>query len=47
MTNTIAIYLAIGLLGAIAADYVLFDAEHLLFLAKKGLDLLDWVAVWR
>ncbi|MBO6867765.1 MAG: hypothetical protein VXZ18_14745 [Pseudomonadota bacterium] len=47
MTNTIAVYLGIGLLLAIGADYLFYGPEHLLFLAKKGIDLLDWVAVWR
>lgn len=47
MTNTIAAYLGIGLLLAIGVDYFVYGTEHLLFLAKKGIDLLEWVAVWR
>lgn len=47
MTNSIALYLGLGLLAAIGADYYMFGTEHLLFLSKKFLTLLDWVAFWR
>ncbi|MCJ7871938.1 hypothetical protein Q4577_10025 [Marinovum sp. 2_MG-2023] len=47
MTNTIALYLAVFLLAAIGADFYLFGTEHSLFLAKKFLDLLEWLSFWR
>jgi len=28
-------------------DTVVFGNEHLIFLTKKFLDLLEWVAFWR
>jgi len=47
MTNSIALFLGLGLLAAIGADYYLFGSEHFLFLSKKFLELLEWVAFWR
>jgi hypothetical protein len=47
MTNQIAIALALPILAAIGVDQALFDGANLLFLAKKGLDLIEWLAFWR
>lgn len=47
MTNTIALAMGLILLVALGVDYALFGSEHLLFLAKKFVVLLDWVAFWR
>ena len=47
MTNSIAIVLALLILGAIAADVMLYGTEHLIFLGKKFADLLEWLAFWR
>ena len=47
MTNTIAIVLAILIIGAVAIDTVLFGTEHLLFLGKKFFELIEWIAFWR
>lgn len=47
MTNRIAVYLGLAILAAITAVYVLFGTENFLFLAKKFLELLEWVAFWR
>ena len=47
MTNRIALWLALILVAAIAVDVIVFDTEHLLFLARKFFALLDWVAFWR
>ncbi|MFP7570463.1 hypothetical protein [Marivita sp. S2033] len=47
MTNSIAIGLGILILAGIGADLVLTGGEGLLFLARKGLDLLEWIAFWR
>ncbi|KUJ86233.1 glyceraldehyde-3-phosphate dehydrogenase [Ruegeria marisrubri] len=47
MTNRIAIWLGVLILGAILLDYALFGTEHLLFLGKKLYEFLDWLAFWR
>ncbi|WP_170557496.1 hypothetical protein [Ruegeria atlantica] len=47
MTNQIAIWLALLILGMFIADYALFGTEHLVFLGKKLYAFLDWLAFWR
>ncbi|WP_299030749.1 hypothetical protein [uncultured Sulfitobacter sp.] len=47
MTNRIALVLAFLLIGAIAVDYFYFGIEHIIFLAKKMTDLIEWLAFWR
>lgn len=47
MTNSIAIGLGLLILGGIAIDAFLSGGDGLLFLAGKGLDLLDRIAFWR
>ncbi|MFK7868372.1 MAG: hypothetical protein AB8B58_03925 [Roseobacter sp.] len=47
MTNRIAIVLGILTLTAIAIDVAVFGADNLLFLSKKIMDLIEWLAFWR
>ncbi len=47
MTNRIALYLGLAILIAIGASYAMSGTQNFLFLAKKFLVLLDWVAFWR
>jgi hypothetical protein len=47
MTNRIAAVLGLFLLGLLLADVLIFGSEHIVFLAKKLLDLIDWMAFWR
>ena len=47
MTNSIAIGLGLLILGGIGVDAFLTGGEGLMFLARKGLDLLEWIAFWR
>ncbi|WP_082135182.1 hypothetical protein [Puniceibacterium sp. IMCC21224] len=47
MTNFLAIALGLVIIAGIGADYMLYGTEHLLFLGKKFLTLLGWVAFWR
>nr|WP_170616853.1 hypothetical protein [uncultured Ruegeria sp.] len=47
MTNQIAIWLGLFILGGFFLDFALFGTEHLLFLAKKLYSFLDWLAFWR
>ena len=47
MTNSIALVLALLIIGAITADVMLYGTEHLIFLGKKFAELLEWIAFWR
>jgi hypothetical protein len=47
MTNRGAIILGLFLIAAITADVMIYGSEHIIFLAKKLADLLDWLAFWR
>ena len=47
MTNTLAIILGILIVAAIGVDYLFFGTEHLVFLAKKFMSLIEWLAFWR
>jgi hypothetical protein len=47
MTNRIAIFLGAALVCVVVLDSLLFGAENLLFLGKKMLELIDWMAFWR
>ena len=46
MTNQIALVLGLLIFAAIGADVLLDDGAALAFLARKFLDLIDWVAFW-
>ncbi len=47
MNTPIALVLGSLLVGGLIVDTVMFGNEHLIFLMKKFLDLLEWVAFWR
>ncbi|GLO74292.1 hypothetical protein MACH18_13720 [Phaeobacter italicus] len=47
MTNTIAVVLGGFLIVAIAIDIALFGDVHMIFLGKRMLELIDWIAFWR
>ncbi|MGR3495311.1 hypothetical protein [Citreimonas sp.] len=47
MTNRLALILGALVLAAIGADIALQDGRALLFLARKLLVLIDWMAFWR
>jgi len=47
VTNRIAFWLMVVLAGASAADVILNDGQSLFFLARKFLNLIEWVAFWR
>jgi len=47
MTNKIAFVLALIIIGAIVADYIYYGTEHIIFLAKKMAELIEWLAFWR
>ena len=47
MTNSIALILGMVLAACVAADAFLNDGMVLLFLARKFLELIEWIAFWR
>lgn len=47
MTNRIALVLGLIIIGAIVVDYVYYGTEHIVFLAKKMNELIEWLAFWR
>ncbi|MES0827189.1 hypothetical protein [Ruegeria sp. SCP11] len=47
MTNQIAIWLGLLIVGGFIVDYAIFGPEHLVFLGKKLYAFLDWLAFWR
>ncbi|MGR3467685.1 MAG: glyceraldehyde-3-phosphate dehydrogenase [Shimia sp.] len=47
MTNRLAIIFAVLIIGAILADVILNGSEASLFLLRKMMDLIDWMAFWR
>ncbi|MGX9354401.1 hypothetical protein ACS3SW_04335 [Roseobacteraceae bacterium S113] len=47
MTNQLAIWLGVCVVGALVLDLVFFGTDHILFLAKKGMELIEWMAFWR
>jgi hypothetical protein len=47
LTNSIALFLGICLALAIGADVLANDGAALVFLMRKFVDLVEWVAFWR
>ncbi len=47
MTNRIAIALALVILALFAIDAYAFGGALPVFLGRKGLDFLEWIAFWR
>lgn len=47
MTNPIAIFLGVFILGTLVIDVMMFGTEHLIFLGKKFFELIEWIAFWR
>jgi len=47
MTNSVALGLGAFILGAMVIDVAFFGAENLIFLGKKFLELIEWLAFWR
>ncbi len=47
MTNTIAFSLIVLVLAAFALDHYVLHWGLALATARRALDLIDWVAVWR
>jgi len=47
MTNTLAVGLGLLVIGGLAADQALNGGETFVFLAKKLMDLIEYLAFWR
>lgn len=47
MTNRIALYLAMLIVGLIVLDVALNSAAVLTFLLRKLVDMIEYVAFWR
>ncbi|MDK3016420.1 hypothetical protein [Pseudodonghicola flavimaris] len=47
MTDKIALVLGLIIVAALVVDISVFGTVHLVFLAKKFADMLEWMAFWR
>lgn len=47
MLRAPSFWIALVLIGALAYDGVVRDFEITLFLARKGVALIEWLAFWR
>ncbi len=47
MTNQIAIFLGALILIGLGVDYYYFDWSNTIFLARKLVDFIEWLAFWR
>ena len=47
MTNRIALVLGLMIIAAIVIDVLIYGDEHMIFLAKKLMEFIDWIAFWR
>ncbi|MEM1352165.1 MAG: hypothetical protein AAGF27_07460 [Pseudomonadota bacterium] len=47
MTNRIAFYLGASLIALVILVFFIFGSDPLVFLVKKLMDLIEWLAFWR
>ena len=47
MTNRLAIILTLCFIGFFALDHYVFGLDAGVFLIRKGLELITWMAFWR
>ena len=47
MTNGLALFLLAAVAGFLVLDYYVLHLDAALFVARKGVDLIGWVAFWR
>jgi hypothetical protein len=47
MTNKLAIWLALIIAALLAVDYSRYDWANTVFLIRKLIDLIEWMAFWR
>lgn len=47
MTNRLAVILGVLIVGSIVMDGLFFGTEHFVFLGRKFMALIEWLAFWR
>jgi hypothetical protein len=47
VTTRLSIILGVILIALFTADIFWFGKEHMIFLGKKMLELIEWLAFWR
>lgn len=47
MNTPIFLVLATLIVGGLVVDIMIYGSDHLIFLSKKLLDLIEWIAFWR
>lgn len=47
MTNRLAVWIGLILLVAGIADFALNSGSAIIFLVRKFLDMIEWLAFWR
>ncbi len=47
MTNTISIWLGLLIVAALGVDAVMFDWAFTVYLGRKILELIEYLAFWR
>lgn len=47
MTNRIALVLGLLITAMIVLDLAVFGSQHMVFLGKKFVELIEWIAFWR
>lgn len=47
MTNSLALGLGALILAALALDHYLYDWSATLFLGRKLVEMIEWMAFWR
>jgi len=47
VTNRIAFTLIVLICAILVVDVMIYGSDHLMFLFRKMLELLEWLAFWR
>lgn len=47
MTNSLAITIGLIVTALVSVDVLMYGTEHLLFLGKRLIELIEWLAFWR
>lgn len=47
MTNRLALIIVLFLIGLLALDYFRYEWANTIFLARKSVALIEWMAFWR
>lgn len=47
MTDKIALYVGLLIAALIGIDLIFMGGANLYFLARKGMEFIEWIAFWR